>query len=321
MFLRVFLLSAVFRLPEGVAFQSLGTKRTVTRYSTATSSAVAEAPVTEALATESRCAPSEVVSMFDEFSSYFEERLVDDLEYTAPRDVAEAATKRVQDEGRQGRLYSSAIDAGCGTGLIGPYLREIVDGPMVGVDLSPKMAELAAELVVDDGPTPMVKNRMRRCDEMARTAQGINRLYDGVFTGDLLNLDGAKILEGYGHDMGKFPKKPWGKMSPYFPKKPVELIVCADVLCYFGDMREVLQVFSDRLVEGGDLIFSTETMAQGDYNWVQLVSERYAHSPEYVHRMAVKAGLSRVSQLPFTPRMEAGEKVYGTLHTYTKKKK
>jgi predicted TPR repeat methyltransferase len=249
--------------------------------------------------------------MFDDFSSTFEEKLIDSLEYTAPRDVAEAAAKRIQDEensdGRRGRLYSSAIDAGCGTGLIGPHLREIVDGPIVGVDLSPKMAELAAELVVDSGPTPMAKNRMRRCDEMARTAQGIKRLYDGVFTGDLLNLNNAKSVDGYGHDVRTFPVK------------PVDLIVCADVLCYFGDVREVLQEFSDRLAVGGDLVFTTETMAQGDYNWVMLVSERYAHSPEYVNRMAAEAGLSKVSQVAFTPRMELGEKVLGTLHTFTKR--
>merc|ERR1712232_817525 len=108
------------------------------------------------------------------------------------------------------------------------------------------MAELAAELVVDDGPTPMSKNRMRRCDETARNAQGIKRLYDGIFTGDLLDLDNAKHFEGYGHEVKTFPKE------------AVDLIVCADVLCYFGDLKQVLQEFSDRLAVGGDLIFTTE---------------------------------------------------------------
>jgi len=108
-------------------------------------------------ATESRTAPSEVVRTFNECSSYFEEKLVDSLEYTATRDVAQAATLRIQDS-RRGRLYSSALDAGCGTGLMCP----IADRLIVGVDLSPKMAELAAELVVDDSLTPMTKDLMRR---------------------------------------------------------------------------------------------------------------------------------------------------------------
>jgi predicted TPR repeat methyltransferase len=300
---RTLIITTVFCSPLVISLQTLrSTKEQAARRST---SLAVGAPSE----IETRSAPSEVVGLFDEFAASFEENLIDDLKYTAPRDVAEAAAKRIQDDEnvrRNGRLYSSAIDAGCGTGLIGPYLRKIVDGPIVGVDLSPKMAELAAELVLDDGPTLMGKNQMRRSDETARKAQGTKRLYDGIFTGDLLDLGNAKFLDGYGHDMR------------IFPKQPVDLIVCADVLCYFGDLKDVLQEFSDRLCSGGDLVFTTETMSQGDYNWVQLVSSRYAHSPEYVHKMALECGLSKVSQVAFSPRYELGEKVLGTLHTFTK---
>lgn len=83
-------------------------------------------------------------------------------------------------------------------------------------------------------------------------------------------------------------------------------------------MKQLLQEFSDRLAVGGDLVFTTETMAQGDYSWVQLVSYRYAHNPEYVHKMALEAGLTMVSQVAFSPRLELGKKVLGTLHTFTK---
>jgi len=249
--------------------------------------------------------------MFDDFAESFEEKLVDVLDYKAPQNVSMRALERIKED-RNGKLYKSAIDAGCGTGLIGPLLRPHVKGPMVGVDLSPKMAELAAELVVDDAYTAnadKVKNRMRRCGEVARTAQNIDRLYDGVFTGDLLQLHDAskiKFIDGLGHSVTSFPTK------------PVELIVCTDVLCYFGDMSEILAKFSDRLQIGGDLIFTTETLAQGDYNWVMTVSERYAHDADYVRRMAANAGLAKVSQTPFTPRWESGEKVLGILHTFTK---
>lgn len=305
MLIRTRTLLLTIALYSSVAF-SLQTLRSTKKQAARRSTSLGVGATTEI---ETRSAPSEVVGLFDEFAASFEENLIDDLKYTAPRDVAEAAAKRIQDDEnkrRNGRLYSSAIDAGCGTGLIGPYLRKIVDGPIVGVDLSPKMAELAAELVVDDGPTPMAKNQMRRSDETARKAQGIKRLYDGIFTGDLLDLGNAKPLDGYGHDIR------------IFPKQPVDLIVCADVLCYFGDLKDVIQEFSDRLCLGGDLVFTTETMSQGDYNWVQLVSSRYAHSPEYVHKMALEAGLSKVSQVAFSPRYELGEKVLGTLHTFTK---
>eukprot|EP00563_Minutocellus_polymorphus_P003182 CAMPEP_0181028344 /NCGR_PEP_ID=MMETSP1070-20121207/4622_1 /TAXON_ID=265543 /ORGANISM="Minutocellus polymorphus, Strain NH13" /LENGTH=293 /DNA_ID=CAMNT_0023105595 /DNA_START=71 /DNA_END=951 /DNA_ORIENTATION=+ len=263
---------------------------------------------TPAAAASDRTSPAEVKQMFDDFAPSFESKLIDSLKYSAPKECAQTASNRI--DNRQGRRYSSCLDAGCGTGLSGPHLRPLVDGTFVGVDLSPKMAEMAAELVRDDGPTPTVPDRMRRCTESARLGLGgIDRLYDGIFIGDLLDLQNAEALDGFGFDMTSFPSS---------ESEPFDLIVSADVLCYFGDMRGVLKSFANRLAVGGDLIFSTETMKAGDYNWVQLQSERYAHCADYVRRMAEDAGLKVVSQMPFTPRMEAGEKVLGTLHTFAK---
>lgn len=259
------------------------------------------------LQSKSRTAPSKVVDTFDDYAATFESHLVGSLKYCAPYDVAKAASARVANH-RGGARYASALDAGCGTGLAGPPLRRLVAGPLVGVDLSPKMAELAAELVVDAGPAPMVENRMRRSDEAARTALGakaLDRLYDGVFTADLLHLSDATFLDGFGHEVQTIPSG-------------FDLIVSADVLCYFGAMDAVLASFSERLLAGGDVIFTTETMSGGDYNWVELSSGRFAQSPEYVARCAADAGLAKVSQVAFTPRMESGEEVLGTLHTFTK---
>ena len=262
--------------------------------------------------TEQRTSPKEVVQMFDEYASYFESKLVDTLEYSTPQDVATKVSARIQSD-RNGQLYTSILDAGCGTGLSGPYLRKMLadGGTLTGVDLSPKMAELAAELVVDDGPTPVVVDRMRRCTETARLAseEVPDRLYDGVFTADLLDLPSAKLLDGYGSPVTSFPSQPF------------DLIVSADVLVYFGEMRTILKVFANKLAVGGDLVFSTETLAEGDYNWVCLPgSERYAHCPEYIARTAEEAGLVVVSQEAFTPRLEGGEKVLGTLHIFRKEK-
>lgn len=255
-----------------------------------------------------RTAPSVVISKFDGYASDFESHLVGNLKYCTPENIAKAASERIAND-RNGKLYSSTLDAGCGTGLAGPGLRPLVSGSLIGVDLSPKMAELAAELVIDDGPAPTVKDRMRRCSETARMAFGSdapNRLYDGVFTADLLNLSDANFLDGFGHDVQTIPTEDY------------DLVVSADVLCYFGAMGDVIQVFSNALVVGGDLIFTTETMANGDYNWVETSSGRYAHSSGYVESMASEAGLIKVSQEAFTPRMESGEKVLGTRHIFTK---
>lgn len=255
-----------------------------------------------------RTAPSVVADKFDSYASTFETHLCDNLKYCAPENVARAASERIAND-RNGKLYSSALDAGCGTGLAGPGLRQLVSGSLIGVDLSQKMAELAAELVVDDGPVPLVENRMRRCSETARVAFGSdapNRLYDGVFTADLLNLSDANFLDGFGHEVQEIPSTDY------------DLVISADVLCYFGAMDDILKVFSDTLAVGGDVIFTTETMANGDYNWVETSSGRYAHSSDYVAEMASEANLVKVSQEAFTPRMESGEKVLGIRHIFTK---
>ena len=83
-----------------------------------------------------------VANKFDNYAPTFEEHLVQNLKYCAPQEIARAASERITSQ-RGGQMYASALDAGCGTGLAGPLLRELVSGPLVGVDLSPKMAELA----------------------------------------------------------------------------------------------------------------------------------------------------------------------------------
>mmetsp|Transcript_41056 Transcript_41056/g.86124 ORF Transcript_41056/g.86124 Transcript_41056/m.86124 type:complete len:322 (+) Transcript_41056:34-999(+) len=315
--LSVLLLSVNYILPQTSAFHTqkavpppLQIKKapiTTTSLALASTTATKKAKA-KVKVDDSRTAPSEVVSKFDSYASTFEEHLVKDLKYCAPLDVAKSASERIATT-RNGKPYASALDAGCGTGLAGPHLRPLVSGSLVGVDLSPKMVELAAELVVDDGEVPVVKDRMRRCAETARLAlasEAPDRLYEGLFTADLLRLENAKLMEGYGLELEEIPMEPF------------DLIVSADVLVYFGAMDEILRVFSDRLAAGGDLIFTTETMNAGDYNWVETVSGRFAQSPEYVERMAADAGLAKVSQTAFTPRMESGEKVLGTLHIFTK---
>lgn len=79
-------------------------------------------------------APDEVVErIFDRFADSFEKKLAD-LEYRAPELVGEAVARF--DPAPSAAL--SILDAGCGTGLCGPYLRPHA-AHLVGVDLSAGM--------------------------------------------------------------------------------------------------------------------------------------------------------------------------------------
>lgn len=173
---------------------------------------------------EKRTAPSEVTSMFDDFADTFEQKLISELNYVAPFEIAATIAKRQNETATTDsapKLYQSALDAGCGTGLMGIGLRSLVKGPLVGVDLSPKMLELAGELVLDT--EGISEKGIRRCTKETKDALGnTHSIYDGVFVADLLDIDGtAKFIDS-------------GVKSPtkVIPDT-VDLITSADVLCYF----------------------------------------------------------------------------------------
>ncbi len=77
-----------------------------------------------------------VTNLFDGLAQQFEHHLVRELEYQVP----EALAKLVRPELEAG---SRVVDLGCGTGLVGMAL-EGAQAQIVGVDLSPRMLEIAA---------------------------------------------------------------------------------------------------------------------------------------------------------------------------------
>ena len=85
-------------------------------------------------------------ALFEEASETFDEKLTR-LEYAVPRGFGLAIATHVR-VGRGGRRFATALDAGCGTGRMGSYLRPLVSGTLSGSDLSPKMLAIAAELRV-----------------------------------------------------------------------------------------------------------------------------------------------------------------------------
>ena len=64
------------------------------------------------------------------------------------------------------------------------------------------------------------------------TYSGNKVLIRWVFTENLLDLGGARFVDDYSHDVQTFPQE------------TVDLIISANILCYFGAMNEVLQVLT-----------------------------------------------------------------------------
>lgn len=87
-------------------------------------------------------APDEYVrTYFDDFADSFD-AVLKTLDYRGPVLVATALRAAAPHSSRP--AFAAILDAGCGTGLCGPLLREL-GGRLVGVDLSPKMLHYAQQ--------------------------------------------------------------------------------------------------------------------------------------------------------------------------------
>ena len=80
-----------------------------------------------------------VETLFDQHAEAFEDILVDQLGYCVPLIIRQ----KLQDLGLG--PFETMLDLGCGTGLTGGALRDMVSGEMTGLDLSENMVEIAHE--------------------------------------------------------------------------------------------------------------------------------------------------------------------------------
>ena len=94
-------------------------------------------------------AQSYVPALFDHYAGLFDEHLTGTLEYRVPQVLLELVQRH-----HPGPI-ATALDLGCGTGLVGEAFRGVV-GAMDGVDIAPEMVRKAREreiyrnVVIDD---------------------------------------------------------------------------------------------------------------------------------------------------------------------------
>lgn len=114
--------------------------------------------------------PAYVRRLFDQYAPRFEGALLDALRYRVPQLICDSLVRHAH-----GRRFTRALDLGCGTGLTGAAVRDIVD-QLYGVDLSPGMLAAAASKAIYD--------QLTECDIMAALNQDAH--YDLILAGDVL---------------------------------------------------------------------------------------------------------------------------------------
>jgi len=89
--------------------------------------------------------PAYVERLFDQYAKRFDKALVEGLKYNAPKQIRDTLSAHFP-----GRRFARCLDLGCGTGLMGAAIRDLVT-TLVGVDLSAGMlAEAKSKNIYDE---------------------------------------------------------------------------------------------------------------------------------------------------------------------------
>lgn len=202
-----------------------------------------------------RAPDSFVRELFDGFADSFDQNLAS-LRYRVPGLIE---TRIASSEALVGRSLD-VLDAGCGTGLCGPFLKAVARH-LTGLDLSAGMLRQAARRGVYD------------------------------------ELIEAELCAYLTSDPSRF-----------------DLIVAADTLVYFGDLRAVSRAAANALKPRGVVLFTLERLEPEEPDAFRLnASGRYAHNGVYVGDCLGAAGLAIAVCDEVVLRQESGRPVQGLL--------
>lgn len=93
-----------------------------------------------------------------------------------------------------------------------------------------------------------------------------------------------------------------------------DALICADTLCYFGELEDALRAAARALKPGGHLVFTVEAWKSEDGTPYRLQPHgRYAHHRGYVKRLLSHVGMRELALREEPLRTEAGQPVVGWL--------
>jgi predicted TPR repeat methyltransferase len=187
----------------------------------ATPMLIAKRAEIEAMRARARSDARYVRHLFDQFSSDYDARMLDQLGYSAPqilRNLAELI-------GLSHRGKLAILDLGCGTGLAGLAFRDLA-ARLDGIDLSPAMVEKArAREIYDEVRVGDIETALGETDRIYDLILAADTL---VYLGDLapllraaatsLSPDGVFLFtverkDGDGYELG--PKRRWRHSEAY----------------------------------------------------------------------------------------------------------
>jgi predicted TPR repeat methyltransferase len=131
--------------------------------------------------------------------------------------------------------------------------------------------------------------------------------------GRLTGVDLSPRMIAKANDRGIYDELIAGEVVSELEKRrgTLDLIVASDVLVYFGDLTHVFAATAEALRPGGVFLFSVE--AGADAEFLLQPTQRFAHSMEYLQRLAASNDLIVRETEDAVLRLEKGTDVHGYL--------
>jgi predicted TPR repeat methyltransferase len=128
----------------------------------------------------------------------------------------------------------------------------------------------------------------------------------------LVGVDLSPGMLDKAHARGLYDRLAAAELTGFLEGAPAafDLIVAADVLCYFGDLDAVLRAAHGALRPGGHIAFTVERELDAE-GFVLRTSGRYAHAERHVRSLLTQAGFTILGCDPQVLRHEAGMPVEG----------
>jgi predicted TPR repeat methyltransferase len=137
--------------------------------------------------------------------------------------------------------------------------------------------------------------------------------------GRLIGVDLSRGMIAKAKERGAYDELIVGEVVAELKKcsEELDLIIAADVLVYMGDLARLFAAAAAALRAGGVFLFSVEAATDADF--LLLPTQRYAHSLNYLHRLAESNGLTMRFTEESVLRLEKGADVPGYLVLAEKK--
>jgi predicted TPR repeat methyltransferase len=268
-----------------------------------------------------------VRKLFDDYSSDFESSLAG-LDYKVPALMVQELLTQGQSGNGKWRMV---VDLGCGTGLLGPLLRDAflahppstsMDGDdddavtvVAGVDLSLKMLEVAAkkgtyDYLTEGDVVEFVQALTAGRDSNDNDRNRLRLVFPAAGSGS-----------GSGSGSGTDTKAAMAEtMSILHSLQDSRVLyAAADVLVYIGDLTALFAALGEAMRQGDTFIFTVEnadvnpqrSQASEESGWILQMSGRYAHHVQFIQRLAQKNGMELVQAKRIVPRKELNEDIQG----------